>query len=140
VENKDKKPSNNLPRPYFENINNKERNGIASNNVIPENNNNINNSGTNSVIIKTNPNEKTTNSDIAGSDNSNTDANIIAAIPVVNKTADENNNRYLDIDESKGKRTMLGGILRKAKRMLERTTNIKTGDGLKVAGFEIALK
>ena len=35
---------------------------------------------------------------------------------------------------------MLGGILRKAKRMLERNTNIKTGDGLKVAGFEIALK
>jgi hypothetical protein len=140
VGNEDKKPSNNLPRPYFENINNKESNGIARNNVTPENDNNINNSGTNAVIIKTNPNEKINNAVVAGSGKGNTDPNTKAAIPVVNKTTDENNNRYLDIDESKVKRTMLGGLLRKAKRLVERTTNIKTGDGLKVAGFEIALK
>lgn len=134
------KPSNHLPRPYFENINNTESNGVTRNNVITENNNNTINSGNNTVIVKTNPNEKITSPVVAGTDNNNTDPATLAAIPVVNKTTDENNNRYLDIDESKGKRTLLGGILRKAKRMLERNTNIKTGDGLKVAGFEIALK
>ena len=38
------------------------------------------------------------------------------------------------------KRTALGGFIRKAKRVLERNTNVKTGDGIKIAGFEIALK
>lgn len=126
VREKNEKPSNNLPRPYFENINNRESNEIARTTVLPENDN----SGTKTIIEKTNPNEKYTDPG---------DPATIAAIPVVNKTTDENN-RYLDIDESKGKRTMLGGIIRKAKRVIERTTNIKTGDGLKVAGFEIALK
>ncbi|MBK9487248.1 MAG: hypothetical protein IPO01_19295 [Chitinophagaceae bacterium] len=58
-----------------------------------------------------------------------------------NKTADgEDNNRYLNVDDDKQKRTALGGFLRKAKRVLERNTNVKTGDGIKIAGFEIALK
>lgn len=139
VQEKNQKPSNNLPRPYFENINRAASNEIVRNNVIPENNNGINGSGTNDVITKTNPNEKIINPVIAGIDKNETDP-ITTAIPVVNKATGENNNRYLDIDESKGKRTMLGGLIRKAKRMVERTTNIKTGDGLKVAGFEIALK
>ncbi len=139
VQEKNQKPSNNLPRPYFENINRAASNEIVRNNVIPENNNGINGSGTNDVIAKTNPNEKIINPVIAGIDKNETDP-ITTAIPVVNKATGENNNRYLDIDESKGKRTMLGGLIRKAKRMVERTTNIKTGDGLKVAGFEIALK
>jgi hypothetical protein len=52
----------------------------------------------------------------------------------------ENNNRYLDVDDGKQKRTALGGFLRKAKRVLERTANVNTGEGIKVAGFEIALK
>lgn len=139
VQEKNQKPSNNLPRPYFENINRAASNEIVRNNVIPENNNGINGFGTNDVIAKTNPNEKIINPVIAGIDKNETDP-ITTAIPVVNKATGENNNRYLDIDESKGKRTMLGGLIRKAKRMVERTTNIKTGDGLKVAGFEIALK
>ena len=58
-----------------------------------------------------------------------------------NKTADgEDNNRYLNVDDDKQKRTALGGFIRKAKRVLERNTNVKTGDGIKIAGFEIALK
>ena len=58
-----------------------------------------------------------------------------------NNAADgENNNRYLNVDDSKEKRSALGGFIRKAKRVLERTTNVKTGEGIKIAGFEIALK
>ncbi len=138
VQKENPKPGNNLPKSYLENINNKGSNEIVRNNVIPENDNNINGSGINSIIVKTNPNERLTNP-VADINKSNTDLTA-TAIPVVNKSTGENNNRFLDIDESKGKRTMLGGLLRKAKRMVERTTNIKTGDGLKVAGFEIALK
>jgi hypothetical protein len=126
VQNKNEKPSNNLPRPYFENINNDKRNVTASRNVTQE----TINSGKETIVAKANPVEAQPNPE---------EQTTIAAIPVVNKTT-EDNNRYLDIDESKGKRTILGGILRKAKRMVERTTNIKTGEGVKVAGFEIALK
>lgn len=139
VQEKNQKPGNNLPRPYFENINRAASNEVVRNNVIPENDNGINGSGINNAIIKINPNEKIANPVLADINKSDTDP-IATAIPAVNKTGGENNNRYLDIDESKGKRTMLGGLIRKAKRMVERTTNIKTGDGLKVAGFEIALK
>ena len=64
-----------------------------------------------------------------------------AVTQVVNKNGDgENTNRYLDVDNDKEKRTALGGFLRKAKRVLERTTNVKPGDGVKIAGFEISLK
>ncbi|MEP7255294.1 MAG: hypothetical protein ABI666_05930, partial [Ferruginibacter sp.] len=139
VQKESSKPTNNLPKPYFENINNKVSNEIVRNNVIPENGNNITGSGINDIIAKSNPNERITNPVIADVNIGNTDLTT-TAIPVVNKTTGENNGRFLDIDESKGKRTMLGGLLRKAKRIVERTTNIKTGDGLKVAGFEIALK
>ena len=55
---------------------------------------------------------------------------------------DENKNdtKILYMDEDKVKRTMIGGIFRKLKRVIERKTNIKTGDGIKIAGFEIAIK
>jgi len=139
VQNSNKKPSNNLPKSYLENINRKESNEIVSSNVLPEKNNNINASGINNVITKTNPNENRTDPVIAGLNKSNTDPTTIAAIPAV-YNAGEKNNSYLETDDENGKRTKLNGFLRKAKRVIERTTNIKTGDGLQVAGFEIALK
>ena len=43
------------------------------------------------------------------------------------------------MDEENVKRTKLGGFIRKVKRMVERNTNIKTDNGIKVAGFDIAL-
>ena len=135
-----KKPDNNLPKPYFENINNKASNEIAINNVLSENSNSIRVSGSNDAVGKINPKEnKAVVTDI---DNSKTNTNL-TAIQVVNtnNAADgENNNRYLNVDDSKEKRSALGGFIRKAKRVLERTTNVKTGEGIKIAGFEIALK
>ncbi len=131
------KPSNNLPKSYLENINREKSNEIATQNVKPENINSITGSGINEAIVKVNPSEKIKDPVI---DKDLTDPKTTAAIPVM-YTGDENNNdRILYMDEDKVKRTKLGGLLRKAKRMVERTTNIKTGDGLKVAGFEIALK
>lgn len=121
-----RKEDNNLPKPSFENINRIESNTGAIANVKPENN--ISASGVNDVVVKPNP--------------VITDpATTTAAIPVVYTDEDNNNNnRFLYMDEDRVKRTKLGGFIRKAKRLLERNANIKTGDGLKVAGFEIALK
>ena len=142
-----KKPDNNLPlpeqnragKPYFENINNKPGNETTVKTVLSENNNNVRVSGSNDAVVKINPKEnKTTVAD----NNSKRDPEI-TAMQVVNTNTThngENNSNYLNVDDSKEKRSALGGFLRKAKRVLERNTNVKTGDGIKIAGFEIALK
>lgn len=135
-----KKPDNNLPKPALQNINNDGSNEVTRLNVLPSNNNSSRVSGNNDAVVKITPKEnKTVVEDI---NNSKTDPTITALQGVnTNKTADvENNNRYLNVDAGKQKRTALGGFLRKAKRVLERTTNVNTGEGIKIAGFEIALK
>lgn len=138
--NNPKKPDNNLPKPYFENINNKTSNETIAGNVSSENNNNTRVSGNNDAVVnmKTKENKAVAAADIGNSKTNNN----LTAIQVVNtNTEDEDNNsRYLNVDDSKGKRSALGGFIRKAKRVLERTTNVKTGEGIKIAGFEIALK
>lgn len=134
-----KKPDNNLPKPSSENFNNKTSNETIAGNVSSENNNNTRVSGSNDAVVKLNAKEnKAVGTDI---DNSKTNTNL-TAIQVVNTNTDDgdNNSRYLNVDDSKGKRSALGGFIRKAKRVLERTTNVKTGEGIKIAGFEIALK
>lgn len=135
-----KKPDNNLPKPALQNINNNNSNETIVQNVSPLNNNTSIVSGNNEDVRKITPKE---NTNIAETVNANkTDPNIkaIAVANTNNATDGENNNRYLNVDNDKQKRSALGGLLRKAKRMLERNTNIKTGDGVKIAGFEIALK
>jgi hypothetical protein len=54
--------------------------------------------------------------------------------------AEENNNKILFMDEDKVNRSKLGGFLRKVKRTIERKSNIKTGNTIKIAGFEIAAR
>ncbi len=138
--NPNKKPDNNLPKPALQNINNSNSNEVTAQNVLPSNNNSSRVSGNNDAVVKITPRENRT---VIENLNSKTDPDNITALQVVNtnKTADgEDNNRYLNVDDDKQKRTALGGFIRKAKRVLERNTNVKTGDGIKIAGFEIALK
>jgi hypothetical protein len=135
-----KRPDNNLPKPSLQNINSNKSNVVTTSNVSSENNNGVRVSGNNDAVVKINPKEnKTTPEDLnVGKTNEN-----ITAVQVVNtdKTAEgENNARYLNVDNNKEKRSALAGFIRKAKRVLERTTNVKTGEGVKIAGFEIALK
>jgi len=135
-----KKPDNNLPKPALQNINSNNSNEITVQNVLPSNNNSRV-SGNNDAVVKITPGENKTV--VENISNSKTNPNNITALQAVNinKAADEeNNNRYLNVDDDKQKRTALGGFLRKAKRVLERNTNVKTGEGIKIAGFEIALK
>jgi hypothetical protein len=45
------------------------------------------------------------------------------------------------MDEEKVKKTKIGGFFRKVKRVVERTTNIKTGgNNFKVANLEFAIQ
>ena len=134
-----KKPDNNLPKPNFENINNNNGNETIATNVTPENNNTSKVSGNNAAVVRSNKEESITGSIVNNLNKTNTAP---AIVTVSNKKiADEGTgNSYLNVDNDKEKRTSLGGFLRKAKRIIERTTNVNTGDGIKVAGFEIALK
>lgn len=136
---RNKKPDNNLPKPSLQNINSNGSNENIIATVLPSNNNSSRVSGNNDAVAKITPREN--NSNVITNVNYGKPDNT-AAIAVVNKTTadDENNNRYLNVDDDKEKRTALGGFLRKAKRVIERTTNVKTGEGVKIAGFEIALK
>ena len=135
AQNENRKQDNNLPKSSLEKINNNGSNKIIVADVLPSNNSNKV-SGNNEAVAKISPKENPINT--INPNNNKTD---FAVIQVVNKTTDgENNNRYLDVDNDNEKRTALGGFLRKAKRVLERTTNVKPGDGVKIAGFEISLK
>jgi hypothetical protein len=135
-----KKQDNNLPKPALQNINNSGSNETTVQNVLSSNTNSNRVSGNNEAVVKLTPKENRTI--VENVNNNKTDPNITAiAVVNTNKAAEgENNNRYLDVDDDKQKRSALGGFLRKAKRVLERNTNVKTGDGVKIAGFEIALK
>ena len=59
----------------------------------------------------------------------------------VSFTEDEkSNNKIFYMDEDDVKRSKVGGIFKKFKRLVERTAKIKTGNSLKIAGFEIAAR
>ncbi len=134
VQNENKAPGNNLPKPALQNINSYESNETKVV-AVSSLNNSTRVSGNNEAVVKTSPKENPVNVN-----NNITDPNIAILQVANNKTSEEeDNNRYLNVDD-KGKRTALGGFLRKAKRVIERTTNVKTGEGVKIAGFEIALK
>jgi hypothetical protein len=53
---------------------------------------------------------------------------------------ESSSDRILFIDEDKLSRTKLAGIFRRVKRVVERNTKIKTGNGFRIGGFEIAVK
>ncbi len=53
---------------------------------------------------------------------------------------DKNENKILYMSEENVKKSKVGGFFRKIKRFVERTANVKTGNTLQIAGFEIAAK
>ncbi len=57
---------------------------------------------------------------------------------VLMNTEEKSNNKILYMDEDAVKHSKAGGFFRKIKRFVERTANIKTGNTLQIAGFEIA--
>lgn len=142
----DKKPNNNLPKPLLENINKPESNKteiVAVQPTIPaENNSSVQHPLDKKIDVAINKIEKKNEPAKAITDINGTAAtNLLAKNAVYSETEEQkNDNKILYMDEDKVKRTKIGGIFRKLKRVIERNTNIKTGDGIKVAGFEIAIK
>ena len=57
-----------------------------------------------------------------------------------NNEEEKNDTRILYMNEEKTRRTSIGGFFRKLKRVIERNTNNRSGNGIQVAGFEIAVK
>lgn len=53
---------------------------------------------------------------------------------------EENDNHIFMMDEENISRSKVAGFLKKLKRTVERTTKIKSGNNLKIAGFEFAVK
>ncbi len=66
--------------------------------------------------------------------------NNYAKTAVLDESAAGNDNKILYMNEQAVSRSKIGGLFRKVKRMIERNTNIKTGNGVRIAGFEIAAK
>jgi hypothetical protein len=119
-------PDNHLPKPYFENINNPERNKNEVAGVTPETPQNKINSVVNTV--------KENKLQPAASDN-----NVYTV--AFNDTNDEDKQDRFELSEEGHKKSKLSGFLRKAKRVLERNTKMKPGDNnVKVANLEFAIQ
>jgi hypothetical protein len=121
-----KKEDNNLPKPLYNNFNNNSSNETITANVTPSN------EGTEKV-------KSGTTNNVTSLTQSNTGA--VNGYAINASFTDQSNNEpeEASADENKSKRTKLGGFIRKVKRLVERNTNVKTGNGIKVAGFDIAL-
>lgn len=124
-----KKETNNLPEPVYNNFNNSNRNETIAANVTP----------TEDPIKKANSGAAAL---IESSSKLNTTAvngYAITAAYNADEAEEPNNNKVLYMNEENVKRSKLGGFIRKVKRVVERTANVKTGNSIKVAGFDIAL-
>lgn len=132
-----------LEKPSLENINNQKSNETVTSTVLT-------NRSKEAVSPERAPNEliaKSMKDKIAAPTNPIIDYNSIPPMPdsyattaVSNEGAVENNNKIFYMNEETVARSKVGGIFRRVKRVVERNTNIKAGNAIKIAGFEIALK
>lgn len=119
--------SNNLPEPYFDNVNKIESNKTITAHVTTEQQSNMVGNTVDKNML-----ESTEKQDAA---------NVYAASASFTDSGEESNNHVLFMDEEKIKKTKLGGMLRKVKRVIERNTNIKPGSNkIKVANLEFAIQ
>lgn len=124
-----KQETNNLPEPLYNNFNNNNRNETIAANVTPINEatDKVKSGNADPVVSVTRPNTTAVN------------GYAITAAYNPDEAEEPNNNKVLYMNEENVKRSKLGGFIRKVKRVVERTANVKTGNSIKVAGFDIAL-
>ena len=136
-----KKETNNLPKPYFENINNQKSNELIASDVQDKTkklqNNNV--VAEDKLILAKN---NSTTTVVAHEDTEITEMkNSYAKQTVINPSESESsNNHILFINEEKVSRTKVSGLFRQVKRMISRNTNVKTGGSITIAGFEFAAR
>ena len=126
AEEKINKPGNNLPTPYYEKANSKSSN----NNQISANDKLIENTEDNEIALNNTP-AKITNTALQ---------NQVYTTSFIDNTDTNKDDQFkFSDDDNEPKKSRLSGFLRKAKRVLERTTKIKaSNENLKVANFEFA--
>lgn len=122
-----KKPNNNLPKSYLENINNDQRNKNIDASVTL----------TNTTIETIKPAVKIPFVEPQSDKSKDATVNGYALNANYTESDDANN---LSQDDNKGKKTKLGGFIRKVKRLVDRNTNVTNGNGVQIAGFDIAIK
>ncbi len=122
-------PDNNLPKLYSENINNDNSNKTITTGVTTQKPHNI--------IEHPGKNEIVTDQEKPISQ-----VTTFAATTSFPEGSDEkNNDRVFFMEEEKLKKTKLGGVFRKVKRVFERNTNMKSGNNnIKVANLEFAIQ
>ena len=136
-----KKETNNLPKPYFENINNQKSNELIASDVQDKTkklqNNNV--VAEDKLILAKN---NSTTTVVAHEDTEITEMkNSYAKQAVIYPSENESsNNHILFINEEKVNRTKVSGLFRQVKRMISRNTNVKTGGSITIAGFEFAAR
>jgi hypothetical protein len=119
--------SNNLPIPSSENINKDNSNKTITASVTPQ---------TPGKIIQPGKNDLSTG-DIKTVEATNT----FATTASYTEGEDKNDDRVFFMSEDKVKKTKLGGIFRKVKRVFERTANVKEGNNnIKIANLEFAIQ
>jgi hypothetical protein len=122
---KEIKPSNNLPTPYFEKINNSKSNpnDIASVTLQTQ---------------KSNPSANNNEGADATNRQSSADNNVYpAAFSEINNDKQD----QFAFSDDEPKKSRIGGLFRKAKRLLERNTKMKPGENnVKVANLEFAIQ
>lgn len=137
-----KKETNNLPKPYFENINNDKSNKTVSS-AVKDNINTLQNNNEDlkpAEIVIAQSKVKVPKAPVEEPVLTETN-NGYAKYAVLDETVSETgNNSVFLISEEKINRSKAGGLFRKVKRILTRNANIKTGNSIRVAGFEIATK
>ncbi|MBP6023787.1 anti-sigma factor family protein [Ferruginibacter sp.] len=131
LEKENKKPSNNLPQPVYNNFNNSEGNKTAIAIVPPTERANIDINSGNKVEVAQQVDKA--NTAILNGYALNTNF-------TQGNDEETNNDKVLYMKEDNVKKSKLGGLFRKVKRLVERNANIKTGNGIKIAGFDIAIK
>jgi hypothetical protein len=126
VQNDNKKGSNNLPKPYFENINKDERNKDAVAIVTPVNPATEIRPAVKIPVVET-------KSDLA--------KEVVVNGYALNANFTESDDaNTVSPDNNKGKKSKLGGLIRKVKRLVDRNTNTTNGNSVQIAGFDIAIK
>lgn len=128
----------------LENINNKESNNIASSTVDKKEEALLQRKVTDGMVA-TNQQEKT---ERTIQPLTSPDIEITALTPnryastasMDNLQQEQKEDKVLFMNEEKVSRSKISGFIRKVKRVIERKANIKTGNGIKIAGFEIAAR
>jgi hypothetical protein len=119
-----KKPSNNSSKPVYNNFNKTQSNEITTADVTLKN----------TAIDKISSGPNKTVVDLSKNDV------VVNGYALNANYTEDNAGNNLSPDDNKGKKTKLGGFFRKVKRLVERNTEDESGNGIKVAGFDIAIK